>query len=304
MVGVRPTLLLQSLDSGTDGLSSTTIRHSDCGGILSAIHYICYSNLANAWFGAVQCVPCTLAHVLNAAKKGDDKGRFRAIKAPNTLMRPLERAPIRVDGLLRREGLYDVFWPESEIARPCVFKALGWVKGRLSLKEYFCTFNFPLMLDGLLSKNSSARKALALSMTLVTVLAIFEVIWSSTLGGLETAAEAVERSVEGALVPNDRKDEGRGEGWMEDRSSEDQQQKANNCISQAPNSKCKDGPSVVDLPLGNAGLRLSATPAAGHMEEVAEEVESVHKSWLDRIKREHDLAKAVKSNAPEVPIHI
>jgi hypothetical protein len=40
------------------------------------------------------------------------------------------------------------------------------------------------------------------------------------------------------------------------------------------------------------------------MEEAAEEVESVHKSQLDRIKREHDLSKAVKSNNAAVPVNI
>jgi hypothetical protein len=82
----------------------------------------------------------------------------------------------RLTSLLQHEGLYDVFRPEYEIARPCIFKALGWAKGRLSLKEYFCAFDLPLTLDGLLSKNPSPRKALVPSMTLVAVLAIFEVI--------------------------------------------------------------------------------------------------------------------------------
>jgi hypothetical protein len=100
------------------------------------------------------------------------------------------------------------------------------------------------------------------------------------------------------------KDEGGGEEWTEHRGSENHQQKANDRTTQAPNLKCKDSPYVVDLPLGNAGLRPSATTAASHMEEVAEEVESVHKSRLDRIKKEHDLAKAVKSNDAEVPAHI
>jgi hypothetical protein len=131
-------------------------------------------------------------HILNAAKKGDDKGRFKAIEAPDTLMGPLEHAPIRVNGLLRQEGLYDIFRPKSEIARPCVFKPSGWAKGRLSLKEYFCAFNLPLVLDELLAKNPSARKALTLTMSTVVVSAIFEIIFSSKSGGLEVAAEAVE----------------------------------------------------------------------------------------------------------------
>jgi hypothetical protein len=253
--------------------------------------------------GLKQCVPRTLAHILNAAKKGNDKGRFKAIKVPDTLMGPLERAPIRVDGLLRQEGLYDVFWPKSEIACPCVFKPSGWVKGRLSLKEYFCAFHLPLVLDKPLAKNPSARKALTLMMSSVVVSAIFEIIWSLKSGGLDGVAEAMEHSI-ARVLPNEMKDEGGGEEWTEHRGSENHQQKANDHTNQAPNLKCKDSPSVVDLPSGNAGLRPSATPAASHMEEVVEEVESVHKSRLDRIKREHNLAKAVKSNNAEVPVHI
>jgi hypothetical protein len=244
-----------------------------------------------------------LAHILNAAKKGNDKGWFKAIEAPDTLMGPLECAPIRVDGLLWREGLYDVFRPKSEIARPCMFKPSGWAKGWLSFKEYFHAFDLPLVLEKPLAKSPSARKALMLMMSLVVVSAIFEIIWSSKSGGVEVAAEAVEHSIARAL-PNEMKDKGGGEEWTEHRDSENHQQKANDHTNQAPNLICKDSPSVVDLPLGNAGLRLSATPAASHMKEVAEEVESAHKSRLDRIKREHNLAKAVKSNNAEVPVHI
>ena len=148
-----------------------------------------------------------MAHILNAAKKGNDKGWFKAIEALDTLMGPLEHAPIRVDGLLWREALYDVFRPESEIACPCVFKPSGWAKGRLSLKEYFRTFDLPLVLDKPLATNPSARKALMLTMSLVVVSATFEIIWSSKSGGLEVAAEAMEHSIARAL-PDEMKEEG------------------------------------------------------------------------------------------------
>jgi hypothetical protein len=142
-----------------------------------------------------------------------------------------------------------------------------------------------------------------LTMSSIVVSAIFEIIWSSKSGGLKVAAEAVEHSIARAL-PNEMKDKEGGEELTEHRGSENHQQKANDRTNQAPNLKCKDSPSVVDLPSGTAGLRLSATLAASHTEEVAEEVESVHKSRLDRIKREPDLAKAVKSDNAEVPVHI
>jgi hypothetical protein len=157
-------------------------------------------------------------------------------------------------------------------------------KGAALPQGILCAFDLPLVLDEPLAKNPSAHKALTLTMSSVVVSANFEIIWSSKSGGLEVAAEAVEHSIARAL-PNEMKDEGGGEEWTEHRDSENHQQKANDRTNQAPNSKCKDSPSVVDLPSGNAGLRPSATPAASCMEEVAEEVESVHKSWLDRIKK-------------------
>ena len=248
-------------------------------------------------------MPRTLAHVLSAAEKGDDKDRFWKLPAPDTIIGPCERAPIRVDGLLRREGLYNIFHPECEIARPCVFKASGWANGRLSLKEFCRAFDLPLMLDSPLADSVSARRLVARSSTPVVVAAIFDIIWSSRTGGVEAAAWAVERSGTRTL-PNEGKEKQTGEEWSEHRSSEDQQQKAKDCNNQSPSPKCKDNPSGVTPPLGNAGLRLSATPAADHMDEVAEEVEPVHKARLDRIKREHDLAKAVKSDDAEVPVHI
>jgi hypothetical protein len=159
------------------------------------------------------------------------------------------------------------------------------------------------MLDSPLAKLVSARRLVARSLTPVVVSAIFDIIWSSTTGGVEAAAWAVERLVMRTL-PNEGKEKKIGEEWSEHGGSEDQQQKAKDCNNKSPNPKCKDNLSGVAPPLGTAGLRLSATPAADHTDEVAEEVEPMHKTWLDRIKREHDLAKAVKSDDAEVPVHI
>jgi hypothetical protein len=279
------------------GLGSTTIRHADCGRVTSAIHYLCYFNIANARSGHVRCMPRTLAHVLNATDKGDNRGRFRELPAPDTIIGSCKCAPIRVDGLLRREGLYDFFHPECEIARPCVFKASGWAKGHLSLKEFCRAFDLPLMLDDPLADSASACRLVTRSVTPVVVAAIFDIIWSSRTGGVEAAAWAVER-LGTKMLPNEGKEKQTGEEWSEHRSSEDQQQKAKDCNNQAPNPKCKDNPSGVTSPLGNAGLRLSATPAADHTDEVAEEVEPVHKARLDRIKREHGFCLTTRNSVP------
>ena len=117
------------------------------------------------------------------------------------------------------------------------------------------------MLDGPLADSVSARRLVTRSVTPVVVAAIFDIIWSSRTWGVEAAAWAVVRSGTKTL-PNEGKEKQTGEEWSEHRSSEDQQQKAKDCNNQAPNPKCKDNPSGVTSPLGNAGPRLSATQAA------------------------------------------
>ncbi len=58
------------MDQLYPGLTSSTLRHANFDGVTSAAHYICYSNLGVSGSIMVPCVPRTLRHILNAAKKG------------------------------------------------------------------------------------------------------------------------------------------------------------------------------------------------------------------------------------------
>jgi hypothetical protein len=66
-------------------------------------------------------LPRILAHIVNAATPDPS----REIESPCPLDEPIPRAPIIRDGMLRLEGLFDVFVPSVPVACPCVFKASG-----------------------------------------------------------------------------------------------------------------------------------------------------------------------------------
>jgi hypothetical protein len=46
-----------ALDQLYPGLSSSTLRHADFGGVMSAMHYICYHNLVVSGGIMVLCIP-------------------------------------------------------------------------------------------------------------------------------------------------------------------------------------------------------------------------------------------------------
>jgi hypothetical protein len=98
------------------GLSSTTVSHADFGSMTLACHYLCFRSISSKRKVGVLCVPWTLLHILNAAKKLDGQGWWTKINPPAPLMGAMLRAPIMVDGLLWREGLYNVHLPSTEIS--------------------------------------------------------------------------------------------------------------------------------------------------------------------------------------------
>jgi hypothetical protein len=72
-----------------------------------------------------------------------------------------------------------------------------------------------------------------------------------------------------------------------------------------PTSECNKGTLslTVSESLCSVGPRLAATPTTSSIKQGSEEVKSKEKMWPVQIKREHDLAKAVKSDDTEVPLH-
>ena len=62
---------------------------------------------------------------------------------PTPLQGAVARAPIVLEGFLRREGLLDVFRPQLPIACPSVFARSGWVSRNLTMGELLRAFDIP-----------------------------------------------------------------------------------------------------------------------------------------------------------------
>jgi hypothetical protein len=131
----------------------------------------------------VQCVPRTLAHILNAAKKSDGRGWGTQIDSPDPVREGLLQAPIVMDGLLQKEGLYDVHTPSMEIAWPCVFKLSGWARG-LSARELLHVYDTPsTLIQPILEGSHLPLSAIAHSLSPRVVTSLFYTIWSDNYGG-------------------------------------------------------------------------------------------------------------------------
>ena len=97
------------------------VNHSDFGGATNASHLVVFRGVDSTGFHPPASMPRVLKHLLNSAAPG----RAREIDAPAPLQGAVARAPIVVEGLLRREGLWDVHHPAGLVACPSVFASSG-----------------------------------------------------------------------------------------------------------------------------------------------------------------------------------
>ncbi len=88
-----------------------------------------------------------------------------------------------VDGLGRIDGLFDVCHPVLDYAIPCVFKTTGWVRQRLTAKEWLAVHDTPVVLTKSLEADASARNSIALALTPLLVGWIFRSLWGTGTGG-------------------------------------------------------------------------------------------------------------------------
>jgi hypothetical protein len=128
------------------GLSFTVISHADCGGVTSASHYICFWNAGHDHVINVPCVARCLGQMVNAAEKSDGRGWWAPLDAPPDWFGPHMRTPLMDNGLLQCEGLWDVHNPLVNVARPCIFKSMGWACGGLLAIKFLHAFDLPLVL--------------------------------------------------------------------------------------------------------------------------------------------------------------
>jgi hypothetical protein len=187
------------------------LAHTEFGGVTSAIHLISYWGVEDSVFDAPPALPRVLAHILNSTSPD----AAQEIDSPPALPTETRHSPVLTDGLLRQEGLYDVFHPDLHIARPCVFKATGWAERRLSAKEYLRAFDSPLDMDTVLlnpCRERRIRSVLPRGISAIVASAIFHSMWSEKAGGLNT--EAITSQQGQTLNKEDRmENEERNDSW-------------------------------------------------------------------------------------------
>lgn len=93
------------------------------------------------------------------------RGAFQAIAPPPPVSGDVARVPVVVDDLGRIKGLFDVCHPALDYAIPCVFKPTGWVRQRLTAKEWLALHDTPVVLTESLEAHILARNSIALALT-------------------------------------------------------------------------------------------------------------------------------------------
>jgi len=172
------------------GLSPLEVNYSDFGGVTNASHLILCNGVGLHCFAAPPAMPRILAHLLDSAARGS----FTPIERPCDIGHPIARSPIIGEGILRKEGLFDVHHPETHIACPSVFAATKWVSRRLTCKELLRAFDIPHSMDSVFKTRNNRSMVyqrpsnLACAITPLVVTAIFRDLWGDK-GGSEASLE-------------------------------------------------------------------------------------------------------------------
>jgi len=188
----------------TENFQYAVVNHSDFGGATNASHIVIFRGLAAMGFHPPPCMPRVLKHLLNSATPG----RFVEIEEPASLQGSAARAPLVINGLLRREGLLDVHHPRRLVACPSVFAKSGWVSRRLSRGELLRAFDVPVAMDDLFSwtANSDVTLPCGIPHTIspLIVTSIFRSLWDNSGGGEDSVASYDEKhsGVRAVNTPN------------------------------------------------------------------------------------------------------
>ena len=187
--------------------------------------------------------------------------------------------------MLRVDGLYDVSQPSLLVACPSVFSKTGWVKRPLSRKEILRLFDVPTSMDERLLERRDLNDFVNVTSPLV-VTSVFRTLWGVVMGGQESErmealplphdvseVTGLERIEDGGFV---------GESANGGRGAQNQRQ-------------IKDGRSGEEEEDGRSGEEE---------EEHACDPNGVQDELLELIKQARDIAKAVKADDAEVPVHL
>ena len=226
---------------------------------------------------------------------------MQEISAPTPLADPLHCAPIYVDGLMQQEGLFNLAQPTAHIACQCMFKATGWGQQTLSTAEGLRAFYISPLMDAVLMPNRQAGTLLQQLITPIVVTSIVRNLWN-TLGGLARGA-STKQNLDEALMS----DESTGNLDMEtSRTDKDKDEitvnrKEEDLMEEDKSERIMEQEKETTT-VGNV-IKGTMTDLGESKEEETEH-SMEQRALLDTIKREPDLAKAVKSDDAEVPKHL
>jgi hypothetical protein len=172
-----------------EGYMSAILRHADFGGATNAVHLVVSKGFDIVFARPSSRIPRVIKHHVQTAARGG----FPEIDPPCPLPSDAAHAPLVLEGLGRVDGLYDVTHPALEYAVPCVFKASGWVRRRLTAKEWLTVHDVPLSLISQLEVDTTARNAIALSMSSLIIGHLIQTLWGVAGGGRNQGREAFGR---------------------------------------------------------------------------------------------------------------
>ena len=131
------------------GLGTVILSHAAFGGVTNAEFLVGYKGLHLETLKPTDGLARTLGHIINPASAG----HFPRLDVPPPVHN-CGRTPVVIDGLSRKEGLFDVHSPDLEIACPSVFSPSWWVRRRLTRTEHFRMWDIPMTLERCMSDDS------------------------------------------------------------------------------------------------------------------------------------------------------
>ena len=282
------------------GMDTTRVVHAEFGGVTTARHVIAHRNIVGKdVFVPHRILNRTLSHVISSTVSGWE------IDAPQPLSRTSpRRGPIKEGELFRGEGLLDVSLINPMVACKCVFTSSGWARRALTQEERLSAFDTPLSLKGNLKECEKARFALERSVSPLVIQSIVRAMWAggksegvevsgveSTSGSRRLAHGSQEESEGSGVISQEQR------GLLSGGAASDEDGRLVDHGSLVIKSNCKTG--LVPSPSSPAAT--AHVPAAGGGLQVSTINDN---DIFVELKREHDHAKAVKSDDAEVPVHL
>jgi hypothetical protein len=289
-------------------LQLVVVAHANFGGVMSAIHLIAYQGMADSCFRPHKALAQTLAHTINTASIV----RAPAIDPLEPIETPPPRQPVVSRDLLHGEGLFDISCPKLEIACRSVFTPSSWVQQWLTPKEYLWVFDVLALLTPQLLDNQRLRSLLLRSLLPLVVASIFCSVWVVVGGGRanETClGNEVQISEDLHMVETGEKRQIADPNIVGMEMREDNARagsKLDCSLVKTFSKKCRgnelNGPdtsSDMTEPLRPA-VQAAVVPTLVSTSSLPE----VHETILDKVRAEHDMAKAIKANDTQVPVYL